>query len=197
MAYAALVRGACACGSSSGDTTYSLAWFCIQSLLSSIASLRTQLASSKHKGKAPESATADFTRERIHRLELTLISTLSSLPLSLLAKALEEVGEILKRQEEAERERKEELGKAVFGEILEGVGDREKEYAMRWWYARRVEFGFASGDGGEKKLADQVDEKLKVGDRVEEKLEVGKEDVSVGLVGEKREGEEEKVLSRL
>lgn len=32
---------------------------------------------------------------------------------------------------------KKELVEALFAEILERVGDREKEYTLRWWYDNR------------------------------------------------------------
>lgn len=99
----------------------------------------------------------DFGVERLHRLELTLVSTLSSLPLTLLAKALDEVltlwtGEEWRGAEEAEgkkeegKEKRGEVVEALFAEILEGVGDREKEYAMVWWYRHRAALG--GGDVG-------------------------------------------------
>ncbi|KAJ3502510.1 hypothetical protein NMY22_g18560 [Coprinellus aureogranulatus] len=150
MAYAALVRSACACGGNSiqgsdEPQTYALGWYCVHLLLDTIHTIAdTQKKSDKGKGKAREEPPQEDTSpERLHRLELTLVSTLSSLPLPLLAKALDEVLKLL-TGEDAEvlgKEKREEVVKALFEEILEGVGDREKEYAMVWWYKHREALG--------------------------------------------------------
>ena len=38
-----------------------------------------------------------------------------------------------------EAKRRKELIEALFGGLLEGVGDREKEAAIRWWYQHEGE----------------------------------------------------------
>lgn len=109
------------------------------------------------------------TRERLHRLHLTLISTVPSLPLPLMIRALEKIRSIVMTRPKSdggvwevgddvgEERRRKELVDALFVEILEGVGDREKEAAMRWWYANRMDFGCDPDDAtvtftGEKEM---------------------------------------------
>jgi hypothetical protein len=73
---------------------------------------------------------------RRHRLHLSLISTVSSLPLALLPSALAEIRDVVKKHDgegEDHRRKKKELTDALFREILEKVGDREKEFVIRWW----------------------------------------------------------------
>ncbi|KIJ59494.1 hypothetical protein HYDPIDRAFT_118489 [Hydnomerulius pinastri MD-312] len=119
LAYAALVKSA----SQSPDA--SLAWFCLDTLLSFC--------------QTPSSSTEDL--ERKHRLHLALISSLSSLPLILLPRALEAVRDIIESASfsnpESEAKRGE-LVDALFGEIMERIGDAEKEYAVRWWNEQRA-----------------------------------------------------------
>lgn len=72
-------------------------------------------------------------------MHLALIATVPSVSLVLLPQLLETIrSEILQK---AVPERKGELVDALFKEILENVGDQEKEYAMRWWYDQRDTFG--------------------------------------------------------
>jgi hypothetical protein len=85
---------------------------------------------------ATEEANMGNVKERLHRLRLMLISTVPSLPLPLMIRVLDEIrdiivnmGEVLVRTE---------LADALFVEILENVGDREKEASMRWWYTNRL-----------------------------------------------------------
>ena len=47
-------------------------------------------------------------------------------------------------------ERRKELVEELFREILENVGDREKEVIMRWWYEVREEL-VGRGDGKREK----------------------------------------------
>ncbi|TFK24406.1 hypothetical protein FA15DRAFT_669639 [Coprinopsis marcescibilis] len=156
MAYSALVRSACACSSAMSldgaeqptqDDTYSLGWYCVQTLLDTLRNIE-KARSGSSKGKTAE---ADIGTERVHRLHLTLISTISSLPLLLLSRLLPEIYTIIlstyprgggsgsAREGEAltSEERRKELVEALFREILEGVGDREKEFSMTWWYIHR------------------------------------------------------------
>ena len=121
LAYAALVRGAGSSGSQLGDA---LAWFCIQSLLDTVNSISTK--------------DEDKERERVHRLHLTLMSSLSSLPIKLLPRVLEEVKRSI--LSENDKAKKKELVDSVLEEILEKVGDGEKVVVMRWWMDNREEF---------------------------------------------------------
>lgn len=145
LAYSALVRGASAsasnpsAGTAKGDEgdgeRYALAWYCINLVLEKIRELPP----------TPDEA------ERLHRLHLMLISAVSSLPLPLLMKVLGDIKVVIlglspgsaNEKEEKGAQRREELVKALFMEILEKVGDREKEAAMRWWYANREELSGA------------------------------------------------------
>lgn len=99
--------------------------------------------------------------EQLHRLHLTLISTVSSLPLPLLMRVLEEIRTIIMacsgsgglavesqrvgnsdavgntRGDQEPDGKGEELAEALLLEVIANVGDREKEGAMRWWYDNR------------------------------------------------------------
>ncbi|KAH7885077.1 hypothetical protein F5I97DRAFT_1928494 [Phlebopus sp. FC_14] len=125
LAFATLVKSA------TGHLT--LAWFCIDSLLTACKTLDV---------------------DRQHRLHLALISCIPSLPLALLPRALSAVIEIIDATPEPEP-RRSELVDALFHEILENVGDAEKEYAVHWWNDQRAKWslkqvaapGKRSGDG--------------------------------------------------
>ncbi|KAI0036466.1 hypothetical protein K488DRAFT_82084 [Vararia minispora EC-137] len=118
LAYASLV-------SSAAITSESLAFYCLL-LLDDLFS-------------AP---TTDAPRR--HRLHLTFVSTLSSLSLHLLVRALERIRAVVAEAEGTERE---EIVNEVFKQIMEGVGDGEKEYAMRWWVENEKFFqGGKKGD---------------------------------------------------
>ena len=79
--------------------------------------------------------------ERVHRLQLTLISTVPFLPLPLLPLVLDDIREIITRADEASepgaRGRREEMVDALYEGILDRMGDREKEFALQWWYDNR------------------------------------------------------------
>ncbi|CAA7269122.1 unnamed protein product [Cyclocybe aegerita] len=143
LAYSALVRSASVSAVSPGgaqNETYTLAWYCVQLLLDTIHELAPD---PKGKGKAREDD--ERTTKRVHRLHLMLISTISSLPLPLMLRTLEEVRVVITAypgtdsgdDETGGKGRKTELLKALFSELLENTGDREKEAAMRWWYKYR------------------------------------------------------------
>ena len=177
LAYAALVRSAGASSFTSNgapDDMYTLAWSCVQLILDTIKELSPQLQNSKGNGKAKENALTEEdvnTTDRVHRLHLMLISTISSLPLPLMLRALEEtrrlitaypaddghdddVGvEAVDTEEEAGKGGKAELLEALFSELLEKTGDREKEAAMRWWYKHRP--GLISEKGSMKREEDK------------------------------------------
>ena len=129
LAFSALVRSASASAyvadvSTLANDRYALAWFCVDSLLRTIHSL-------SHSAVSEE--------ERLHRLHLTLISIVPSLPLTLLARVLDHIRTIITSSSTGER--KQELIQALFDEILEKVGEREKEFAMRWWHDNREALG--------------------------------------------------------
>jgi hypothetical protein len=127
LAFSSLVRSASASGKvTPTDDTYTLAWYCIDALLDTIHEL-----SSLDVERNP-SAVGD----RLHHLHLTLISTVPSLPLKLLPRVLQEIRNILM----APGGKVKELADAMFVEISQRVGDREKEYVMRWWYDNRDSF---------------------------------------------------------
>ncbi|KAK7048188.1 hypothetical protein R3P38DRAFT_3256846 [Favolaschia claudopus] len=134
LAFASLVRSASSSTASScegsastfptrlGDA-YALAWYCIDALLAAI-----------------RDAASQGDTERVHRLRLTLISSVPSLPLVLLPRVLEEVKTaILSSEGDARAGR--ELVEAMYEEISERVGDQEKEVVLRWWYENRRAFG--------------------------------------------------------
>ncbi|KAF4577230.1 hypothetical protein EYR36_005217 [Pleurotus pulmonarius] len=120
---------------------YGLTWYCIEALLNAIRDLSDERTRSQSLGAYDDHR---------HRLHLMLISTIPSLPLDLLPRALDEIRAIIiqgrKRHIDlgstparlADREaRCKELNQALLSEILEGVGDLEKDFVMRWWYDNR------------------------------------------------------------
>ncbi|KAF9071237.1 hypothetical protein BDP27DRAFT_1322576 [Rhodocollybia butyracea] len=139
IAYAALVRSASTSASAPEDgptgnpSQFTLAWYCIDALLSVIQD------------------TVDI--EQRHRLHLTLISCVSALPLSLLGRVLEEIDGVLNKMrledghvhensgdvgtvpDLEQGKHRTELVTVLYREVLEVVGDREKEYVVRWWAA--------------------------------------------------------------
>jgi len=144
LAFSALVKSASAGATGNQnaesllDENDTLAWYCIESILDAV-----------HR----QSPANDQSNERLHRLHLTLISAIPSLPLKLLPRALEEIKSIITRcNHDSERQsssssvvmswtnKQNELVDALFDEILGKVGDREKEYVMQWWHDHRREF---------------------------------------------------------
>lgn len=122
LAFAALVRSA----ASAADL--SLAWFCIDCLLAAIAS------------------TSEHDDERNHRLHLTLISCVPSVPLLLLPRLLDPIRLFMDAAQDEKK--RQELIDALFAEIKERVGDREKEYMIRWWGELRMKWAH-TGPGRE------------------------------------------------
>ena len=186
------------------DTSYTLAWYCVQLLIDTIRDLSplscTSSRNPRSQGRPPppkeklaeDPADSDTTKagaatpataddDRIHRLSLMLISTISSLPVTIMLRALDEVYHIItsaysspspsqegggggggvvvdngnneegSQQSERRKRRKKELLEALFSEILEKIGDCEKEAAMKWWYTYRPVLISESGhvDNGE------------------------------------------------
>jgi hypothetical protein len=103
--------------SSASGNAPAMGQFCLSSLLSALA----------------DHPAADSAPRR-HRLRLVLVSTLSALPLMVLPDALNAVSDAM-RDSKGDEQR--ELGRDVFKEIMENVGDREKEYCLRWWEEQR------------------------------------------------------------
>lgn len=69
---------------------------------------------------------------RAHRLRLALISCASAVPgVDMLDRILGEIRKVIKGRQEVER-----LGQ----EVIERVGDREKEFVIRWWAENRKRF---------------------------------------------------------
>jgi len=162
MAFAALVRCAGANTLNVGDTPEeppSLSWYCIQLLLDVICPDGQVDNVGKEKG-TDTSVRSDMGEARLHRLRLTLISAVSSLPLSLVLRALEKIKmiiisipmsssksissasseSILSHDGEKEKDgTRDELVQALFQEIMGHVGYGEKGAVMRWWYENRMD----------------------------------------------------------
>ncbi|KAF8904131.1 hypothetical protein CPB84DRAFT_1814520 [Gymnopilus junonius] len=146
LAYSALVRSASVSAyATSGppDDMFTLAWYCVQLLLDTINELSSTGQGLKGKGKALEDD--EKSTERLHRLQLMLIASVSSLPLTLMLRALDEIRQLISAYPEddngvtklGDKGKKAELVETLFSELLEKTGDREKEAAMRWWYKYR------------------------------------------------------------
>lgn len=121
LAFAILVKSA------SLTRDPALAWLCISSILATCKESSQDL-------------------DRRHRLHLALISTLPSLPLASLPQALSAMKEVVdSTSNDASRK---ELVEALFQEIMENIGDAEKEYAVHWWNERRIEWSVAGPDHG-------------------------------------------------
>jgi hypothetical protein len=120
LAYSSLVSGAASCSSLEDG---SLTWFCIQLLVDMIDGLTT-----KPEGSGVRS-------EELRRLRLTLLSTVPSisLPSPLLGRLLSTIDQLI-REEPSKQERSALLA-AMYDVILREVGDAEREFVMRWWFA--------------------------------------------------------------
>lgn len=176
LAFSALVRSASASATSSTgttDATYALAWYCIQMVLDTIRELSPPATDPAGKGKAKVRVGEEKTADRVHRLHLMLVSSVSSLPLPLMLKALDEIrllilaqpqplgdgGVIADTSGETQQGKREELLDALFTELLEKTGDREKEAGIQWWYRHRPMLVLASPGGEEKPETLPVDQK--------------------------------------
>ncbi|KAG5644888.1 hypothetical protein DXG03_007440 [Asterophora parasitica] len=157
LAYAALVRSASS--NSDQEDARQLGWYCISVILDTIRELSQQEPGSP--GDDPE---------RLHRLLLTLISTVPSHPLPLMIRTLEEIQIFITTRPQSDSgvavvgdgveigRRRKELVDALFAEILERVGDREKEAAMRWWYTHRRSFLPGGDDAALAMTGEKVDD---------------------------------------
>ena len=170
LAYSALVRSATMISTGVPGDTYTLAWYCVQLLIDTIRDLSPPPytpQNPKGKGKAQEEPeTHNNKDDRTHRLSLMLISTISSLPMKIMLRTLDEIRIIItayshsrsqddsgvddgSKDEASQSERKgrkKELLEALFSEILENVGDREKEVTIKWWYKYRPDLISEPGD---------------------------------------------------
>ena len=126
LAYPSLVKGAMSCSS---PVDGSLAWFCIQLLVDKINDLTLR----------PDGL--EGSSEELRRLRLTLLSTVPSisLPSPLLGQLLSAIDVVI-RNESLEQERSTLLA-AMYEVILREVGDGEREFVMRWWFALLEEPG--------------------------------------------------------
>ena len=126
LAYSSLVKGAASCSS---PVDGSLAWFCIQLLVDKINGLTLP----------PDGL--DASSEELRRLRLTLLSTVPSisLPSPLLGQLLSAIDVVI-RNESLEQERSTLLA-AMYEVILREVGDGERKFVMRWWFALLEEPG--------------------------------------------------------
>jgi len=115
--------------------------FCLSSLLSTLAGL----------------SAADDAQRR-HRLRLVLSSTLSALPSAVLPEALNAVSSAIRDSNAEERS---ELAREVFKEIMENVGDQEKEYCLRWWGEQREALaGIFAAENGKGKASSSSSARL-------------------------------------
>ncbi|KAL1711049.1 hypothetical protein EV121DRAFT_191675 [Schizophyllum commune] len=127
-AYAMVVR----CAGSHDDA---LALYCVQALLDAL----TGHAEGNDGTIRPDAA-------HKQRLRLTLASTISSVPTSLLPQVLDELKKLATHSSDDLTattftiEERVALRDAIFEEITEKVGNAGKEYAVRWWYANRGVF---------------------------------------------------------
>ena len=144
---------------------YTLAWYCVQLLVDTIRDISPLFYTSLKKPEADNNTVkAD---DRTHRLTLMLISTISSLPMTIMLRTLDEIYIIIRAYSyspsrddrgvddsnkddggsQSERKGiKKELLEALFTEILDKIGDCEKEAAMKWWYTYRPVLISESGD---------------------------------------------------
>ncbi|KAI5122454.1 hypothetical protein M0805_008765 [Coniferiporia weirii] len=128
----------------SGDPE--LTWLCVQVLLDAIAKHPSSTPGIGEGEMAGNTTDVDEvgededapTAERM-RLTLTLVSLISNVSAGLLPRVLREVRCVV--DNEADVRQRQVLIKAVFEEIMERIGNSEKEIAMRWWYTCAQNWG--------------------------------------------------------
>jgi hypothetical protein len=125
LAFSNLVRSA------RSGTRYrdELAWYCVNSLKQEIQNIdasKDSLASDTQSS----SASAPAAAQRRHRLCLTLISLVSAVPLRVLVSLTEKLGRLIT---EAPEETRGIFMEEVKQEIMERVGDAEKQFCLDWW----------------------------------------------------------------
>ncbi|TDL23183.1 hypothetical protein BD410DRAFT_858264 [Rickenella mellea] len=124
LAYASLVRSATVTGRNEGThdvADEALEWLCVETLLDAIHECAHE----------PDNGVDSITAER-QRLSLTLISIVPNVDAILLPRVLGEVEALI--EDEKDLKKRGVLVNALFEEILQRVGDREKEAAMQWWH---------------------------------------------------------------
>jgi hypothetical protein len=149
LAYSALVQSAENHNNFHGTSDLvALAWYCIETLVEAIREL-SKITLDAHIMAPPA------TESHLHRLHLTLIATVPSLPLPLMLHVLDRIRDIILEKDlssvcsdidgnsnekgDSTPPRKAQLVDALSREILERVGDMEKEAVMKWWYANLEE----------------------------------------------------------
>ncbi|KZT23412.1 hypothetical protein NEOLEDRAFT_1069606 [Neolentinus lepideus HHB14362 ss-1] len=149
----------------------SLICHCIYSLISTIR-LLSQASTSPPAESDSTSDTGAPAGQRLHNLTLSLISMVSALPLGLLPCVLGEIQDITELiypitagdlGSHSLPPPREELADALFKEILDCVGDKEKEFTMRWWYVHweqllGVGVGLLGHDDGHASGQENVDQ---------------------------------------
>ena len=78
-----------------------------------------------------ESKSPSLSSSEQHRIHLTLNSLISDVTLELLPYLLGEVGRVI--DNEADPARRQTLIDVAYEEIMEKVGDKEKDEVLRWW----------------------------------------------------------------
>ena len=150
LAYSALVQSAANHNNFHGTSdSVALAWYCIETLVEAIREL-SKITLDAHIMAPPA------TESHLHRLHLTLIATVPSLPLPLMLHVLDRIRDIIlekdlssvcsdigaisnEKRDSTPPERKAQLVDALSREVIERVGDMEKEAVMKWWYAHLEE----------------------------------------------------------
>jgi hypothetical protein len=77
---------------------------------------------------------------RAQRLRLSLVSCLSGVPPSLTPHSLSMIDEVVSRLPIGSQDYTE-LLEAIYGCVLNDMGDAQKEIAMSWWHERRMRWG--------------------------------------------------------
>ncbi|KAL1745105.1 hypothetical protein HDZ31DRAFT_37121 [Schizophyllum fasciatum] len=139
-AYAMVMR----CAGAHDDA---LAMYCVQRLLDALHEDTIGAHEATHEAHHGTETIADSTPHK-QRLRLTLASTVSCVPVSLLPRVLDKLKSLATEREEEQMdgadpftlEERVALRDAIFEEITERVGNTAKEYAVRWWYANRGVF---------------------------------------------------------
>jgi hypothetical protein len=131
LAFQALVRSA-------GSRDDELGWFCVEQLVVAIKQLAIN-----HPGTCIEFPIIPSLwpwwwilgkSEQILRLQLALVSSISAVPTSKLLLALGAVYDQMLSNETSRGA----LAEAAYHEIVERLGDREKDIALKWWLSTKT-----------------------------------------------------------
>ncbi|THV03890.1 hypothetical protein K435DRAFT_835673 [Dendrothele bispora CBS 962.96] len=161
MAFEATARCAVACDKPAATTSSSIS-FSMDNGEDSLAEMIIEDIITAARTLENSSHNDSDSREQLHRLRLSLVSCLSALPVHLLERALEECKRVLMlphfggsggdaddEDREGDGERREALIQALYKEILEKVGDREKDVVVKWWYDILGDFAAATAAVGD------------------------------------------------